>query len=112
MTVLFLFICILDRSVTEKNGMMLCKIGAKGPKLRWAMGEVALLTWIGVFAVLFSDVELPEFGGMVASAEATDEDASTDEVVLALVDVEDKTIEVDDETVDANEETNKEVTVG
>lgn len=76
------------------------------------MGEVASLTWIGLFAVLFSDVELPESGSMVASAVATDEDASTDDVVLALVDVEDKTVEVDDETVDADEETDREVTVG
>lgn len=91
---------------------MVCKIGTKGPKFRWAIGEEAPLTWMGSFAVLFSDVELPESGGMVASADATDEeDASTDEVEPALVGVEGKTVEADGETVETDEETNKEVTV-
>lgn len=54
---------------------------------------------MGLFAVLFSDVVLPEFGGMVASAEVADEDTSTDEVAPALVDVEDKTVEEDMEVI-------------
>lgn len=90
---------------------MVCKIGTKGPKFRWAISEEAPLTWTGSFAVLFSDVELPESGGMVASADATDEEyASTDEVETALVGVEGKTVEADDKTVETGE-TNKEVAV-
>lgn len=61
---------------------------------RLARFDIAPLTCMGlVFCVLFSDVELPEFGGIVASAEAADVDTSTDEVAPVLVDVEDKTVE-------------------
>lgn len=50
---------------------------------------------MGLLVVLFSDVELPESGGIVASAEETDGVTSTDEVVPALVDVEDKPVDED-----------------
>lgn len=54
---------------------------------------------MGLFAVLFSDVSLPELAGMVGSAEVADVDTSTDEVATVLVDVEDKTVEEDMEVI-------------